>query len=366
MLEEHGRSCLAWGVCGDPTTFPPGQDVRGHDFCCQTSRSELRQWRTVLRNNFVDVCADNDDVGVGEQGLDGLNRLPVAQAARNGRTGCRNQGPVESVDVKGQMNGSRKLPEFLKPATPDSRARVRVLCVSSEVRGDSVVAADSFRLVLAVGTDTRLENSANAHVKAAACSAGMGKNLAAQFLSEVGVSVELNHCERFQILVHGRMSSGCVHDGWKNAVLSAQKQRKNVAFKKPNGVVGELVKLPSQRRGRSLPHRFSDDVDACGQVRIQSIVVKFDLATRLDAGSWSIASSGPVRRRQFVRQGDNRNVCRPPFGCQTKEGSLNEVLRHAGRRRSRPSSSCRWPFGPDIRSQRTDFMKEQGTVNMGR
>ena len=110
MLEERGRSRLGESVCGHPTTLPPGQHVRGHDFCCQTGRSELRQWRTVLRNNFVDVCADDGDVGVGEQGLDGLNSLPVAQATRNGCTGCRNQRPVETVDVKGQVNGSRELP----------------------------------------------------------------------------------------------------------------------------------------------------------------------------------------------------------------------------------------------------------------
>ena len=326
----------------------------------------MRQRRTFLRNNFVDVSAHDGDVGVGEQGLDGLNSLPVAQATRNGCTGCWNQGSVKPVDVKGQVNGSSKLPEFLKPTTPDGCARVRVLRVSSEVRGDSVVAADSIGLVLAVGADTRLENSANAHVKAATCCAGVGKDLAVQFLSQISVSVELNHGERFQVLVHGRMPSCCVHDGWKNAVLSAQKQRKHIAPKKPNCMLSELVQLPSQRGGRSLPHRFGNDVQACGQVRIQSIVVEFDLATRLDAGPWSVASSGPVGGGQLVRQGDYRNVCRPLFARQTEEGPLNEVLRHAGRRRSRPSSSCRWPFGPDIRSQTTDFMKQQGTVNMGR
>ena len=294
MLEKRRRCCLGGNVCGDPTPFPPGQHVGGHDFCRQTGRSELRQRRTFLRNNFVDVSAHDDDVGVGEQGLDGLNSLPVAQATRNGCTGCWNQGSVKPVDVKGQVNGSSKLPEFLKPTTPDGCARVRVLRVSSEVRGDSVVAADSIGLVLAVGADTRLENSANAHVKAPTCCAGVGKNLAVQFVSQIGVSVELNHGERFQVLVHGGMPSCCVHDGWKNAVLSAQKQGKHIALKKPNCMVSELVQLPSQRGGRALPHRFSDDVDACWQVRIQSIVVEFDLAARLAAADGGRSALSPT------------------------------------------------------------------------
>ena len=105
----------------DPPPLFPSQNVVGHDLAGKAGRRELGQRRVFLRHDFVDVCTDHDNVGVGEQRFDGFNGLPVVQTARDRCAGRRNQRSVEPVDVQGEVDGAREFADGLKPPIPDGR-----------------------------------------------------------------------------------------------------------------------------------------------------------------------------------------------------------------------------------------------------
>ena len=291
---------------------------------------ELGQRAVGLNGDFVDICADDDDLGIAEQHFDGLDRLPERQASWDRRTGGGHQRPVQPVNVQRQVHRAFDGTKRLKPCRPSCGPVVRVLRGFGQERGDAIVTLHTFSLLFGVRSNARLQQPTRPHVEGPSGRTSVRKGFAIKGGAKVSVGVKLHQCEFAQVTVDLRMVSCGMNERWKNAVLAAQKQREHGTRHEPASVIRHLIQLLEQGRHGTLPNRGGVKGQAGREVLAKFRIVQFDLPAGFDASGRTVGRALSVGRGELVGQRDDDHVGCFSGWADAQKGALDERRFHSG------------------------------------